>query len=81
MALFGDAPRSASAQADVETQLQVVDKDAFLSQVREPVVWTMLEKMSERIRQVDDKVEDLSVQDQVRKEHLGSLTVRNQWFV
>lgn len=81
MALFGDRPRSASAQVVGGTELQIIDKDAFMGLIKEPVVYNILEKMSERIREVDDKVEDLSVQDQVRKEHLGSLTVRNQWFV
>lgn len=73
IALFGDYPRSASAQAVGETELQIVDKDTFMSFIKEPAVWTVLEKMSERIRQVDDRLEKLSVQDQVRKEHLSSL--------
>ncbi len=81
MALFASKPRSASARAVGATELQVIDKATFKDIIKEPVVWEMLDKMSERIRQVDDKIEELSVQDQVRKEHLGTLTVRNSWFV
>lgn len=81
MALFTDQPRWASARAVGDTEIQVVAKDDLKRVIPEPVVWIMLEKMSERIRQIDDQVEDLVVKDQVRKEHLGALTVRNQWFV
>lgn len=81
MALFSDAPRSASAKAVGGVELQIIDKHAFMSLINEPVVFDMLKKMSDRIRQVDEKVEELSVQDQVRKEHLGTLTVRNSYFV
>lgn len=81
MAFFGDQPRSASVVAVGETTLQVVDKRAFMHLIKAPVVWSIMEKMSDRIREIDDKVEDLSVQDQVRKEHLSTLTIRNSWFV
>lgn len=80
MALFGDHLRSASAQAVSDTELQVLDKDTFMSFVKQPVVWVVLAKMSERIREVDDKIEELSVQDQLRKEHLASLVSRKRWF-
>lgn len=81
MALFAERPRSAYAQAVGETELQTIDKEIFQGLVGEDVVWSMLDKMSERIRQVDDKVEELCVQDQMLKDHLGTLSVRNQWFV
>ena len=79
MALFTEEPRWASAQAVGESEIQVVTRDDLKRIIREPVVWTMLEKMSQRLRQIDDRVEDLMVKDQVRKEHLSTLSVRNQW--
>ncbi len=81
MALFDSKPRSASARTVGQTELQVIDRDAFKALMKDPIVWEMLEKMSGRIRQVDEKIEELSVQDQVRKEHLSTLTVKNSWFV
>lgn len=54
MGLFSPAPRSATAIAVGETEVDVVDKTTFLSVVQDPVVWQMLEKMSERIRQADE---------------------------
>ena len=81
MALFDESPRSASARAKGDTELQVIDKDTFSSFITEPIVWTILENMGKRIRQVDDKIEELSVQDQVRKEHLSSLSTQRRWFL
>ena len=38
--------------------------------IKEPVVWTVLQEMSKRVRHVDDQLEGLSVDDQLCKEHL-----------
>ena len=80
LALFGNRPRSASAEAVGDTELQVVDHHTFKSFIKEPIVWTILERMSEVIREVDDKLEALSVQDELRKEHLSNLVTRNRWL-
>ncbi len=80
MALFRDNPRSASAQAVDDTELSAIDKGTFMSFIKEPIVWTILERMSDRIREVDDNLEELSVQDQVRKEHLSSILARRRTF-
>lgn len=81
MALFGDHPRSASAQTLEDAELQVIDRDTFKSFIREPIVWTLLEKMGEIIREVDDKLEELSIQDQLRKEHISNFVSRKRWLV
>jgi CRP-like cAMP-binding protein len=81
MALFTDDSRSASAKATEETQLRMVDKETFRDIVRDPTVWTLLSTMSERIRDVDEKLERLSVEDHLRKEHLSSLSNFSRCFV
>ncbi len=81
MALFGSRSRSASAQVESDAEIQVVDAQTFKSFIKEPIVWSILEKMSNIIREVDDKIEELSVQDQIRKEHLSGLVSRNRWLV
>lgn len=80
MAFFGDHPRSASAQAVGETELLAVSREAFENSVREELVLKMLAKMSDRIRKVDDKLEKLIVQDEIRKEHLSSLVTQQRVF-
>ncbi len=80
MSLFDDRPRSATAKAVGTTELTIVDKETFLSFIKDPVIWTVLEKMSGRIREVDDRLEQLSVQDELRKEHIGGLLARRRSF-
>lgn len=67
MAVFTGLARSASAQALTDCELQEVDKEAFIKLVKEPVIWRILQKMSDRIREFDDKVEDLLIEDELRK--------------
>ncbi len=81
MALFGDRPRSASAQALDETELLIIDKDTFRSLLKDPMIMDIFVEMSKRIREVDDKLEKLSIQDHLRKEHLSSLATQRRWFV
>lgn len=67
MAVFTGLARSASAQALTDCELQEVNKEAFIKLVKEPVIWRILQKMSDRIREFDDKVEDLLIEDELRK--------------
>lgn len=56
MAFFGDTTRSASAKATEESEILIIDKESFAGFIKEPVVWQVLEKMSQRIKKVDDKL-------------------------
>lgn len=67
MALFTGQSRSASAQAIGPCQIQTIDRNSFKAFVNEPVVWRMFERMSHRIREFDDKMEDLLIDDELRK--------------
>jgi CRP/FNR family transcriptional regulator len=80
MALFGDHMRSATAQAVGDTELSIVDKETFMSFIKDPVIWTVIERMSERIREVDDKLEALIVQDDLRKDHIASLLANRSTY-
>lgn len=50
MGLFAPGPRTATAVADGPAEVEVIDVATFKSAVPEPVVWRMLARMSERIR-------------------------------
>lgn len=56
MAFFGEGTRSASAKALEESKILVIDKATFSSFIKEPVVWQVIDKMSQRIRTADDKL-------------------------
>lgn len=73
MALFGDLPRSATVQAVGQTELLAVDKGIFMNLIKEPVVWKVLERMSQRLRDIDDQLESLVVKEQLRREYVSSM--------
>ena len=53
MALFAPGPRSATAIAQGQMEVEVVDRTAFMAAVEDPVVRQILAKMSERLRLMD----------------------------
>lgn len=67
MSVFTGEPRSASAQAVGKCKLRVISKDDFKSLIREPETWHILEVMSRRIREFDDKIEGFLVDSRLRK--------------
>ena len=60
MALFSNNVHSSSAQAIGKTELIAVDKKTFMSLIKEPVVWRVMETMAARLRKVDDALENLT---------------------
>lgn len=67
MSIFTGQKRSATAQATGECDLQIIDQDEFKDYVKEPIIWRILERMSNRIKEFDDKMEDLLIEDELRK--------------
>lgn len=67
MAIFSGLPRSASAEAGEDAELHALTRTDFISYIKEPVIWKILEKMSQRIREIDDKMQDLLIEDELRK--------------
>jgi CRP/FNR family transcriptional regulator, cyclic AMP receptor protein len=78
MAMFAEHKRSASAQAKGVTELSIIDVDNFLNRVSDPLVLNVIRKLSERIREIDDRIEGMIMQDQIRKEHLSSLITHSR---
>lgn len=64
MALFDNRPRSASVRAIGEVQVAVFDRHSFLEQItKNPhIALQILQKMSQRIRMVDDDLHHLVLQ-------------------
>lgn len=81
MSLLTGRSRSASAMAVGSVELLVIDKAQFDRLAGEPLVRSMLERMSERIYDVDHRLEELSAQDQIRREHLSGLVQQRGWVV
>lgn len=79
LAFFGNYPRSASARAKSNAEIYIIDKDNFMKLINDSVVWLILKKLGDRIRETDDKIEDLIVKDQVRKENIGKVLHKNNW--
>ncbi|MFA5867645.1 MAG: adenylate/guanylate cyclase domain-containing protein [Actinomycetota bacterium] len=67
MALFSGLSRSASVQAIGNCRLRSVNRIDLKKIVDEPVIWRILQEMSQRIREFDDKMEDLLIEDELRK--------------
>jgi len=81
MGMFEGKPRSAAAQAIGPTEITVIEPADFKRMTGDPLVWNVLKKMSARIRDMDDALEKLSVQDTVRREHLASLSLRRDPYL
>jgi CRP-like cAMP-binding protein len=60
MGLFSPGPRSASARALGELEVEAIDRAGFIASVPEPVVWDMLAKMSERVRRLNETIEAIA---------------------
>jgi CRP-like cAMP-binding protein len=73
MALSGTHPRVVSAQAMTKTTLSIIDPAALKSLIAEPLVWQVIERMGNRISDVDQQLEKLRAKDQVRMENLSQL--------
>lgn len=80
MGMLEGQPRSASAEAVGTTEVVAIGRDEFRGMAGDPLVWEVLKKMSARIRDVDDALEKLSLQDTVRREHLASLPIRRDLY-
>ena len=57
MGLFAPGPRSATAVASGEVEIEVIDRPAFLASIDDPIVLQILEKMSERLRRMDEMLD------------------------
>jgi CRP-like cAMP-binding protein len=80
MAVFGRKPRSASAEAVGATECTLVGAEEFKEIVGGPEVWKLLEKMSQRIREVDEQIEKLNLEQLGRQSALSTIRLRRSSF-
>ena len=76
LALSGPHLRVVSAQVTAETTLSVIRPAALRELVAEPLVWQVIERMGDRINDVEQHFEKLRAKDEIRLEHLSQLL---QW--
>jgi CRP/FNR family cyclic AMP-dependent transcriptional regulator len=81
IALFDDKPRSASAQCIGETEVLVVTRAEFESMTCDPMVRQVLTKMGQRIREIDEAFEKLSLEAEQRREFVSGISLRRNWLV
>lgn len=80
MAVFGHKPRSASAQAVGATECKVVSETEFRDMAGGPEVWMLLDKMSQRIREVDEHLEKMNLENLGRQSALSQIRLRRSSF-
>ena len=73
MALFGGAPRSATARAVEDTELRAIGQDDVDALVPDPLAWKLLSVLSQRLRDVDGKLSYLTAQSDLRRDQVMDL--------
>lgn len=81
MALLGDYTRSATATAECDTEVTVIDSATFRAFVSDPLVFDIMHKMADRIRGLDGEVVEARLAEENRLSHLGSVMEQRHWFV
>ena len=81
IALFDEKPRSASAQAMGETELEVVPRATFDALQCDPIIRQVVVKMGQRIREIDEAFEKLSVEAEQRRGFVSGISLRRNWLV
>jgi CRP/FNR family cyclic AMP-dependent transcriptional regulator len=81
MAVFSHKPRSASAQAVGATECTLMNEADFKGLAGGPEVWTLLQRMSQRIREVDERLEKLNVEALGRQDALSRIRLSRSDFV
>jgi len=81
IALFDDKPRSASAQAIGDTEVDIVPRAAFEALQCDPMVRGVMLKLGQRIREIDQSFEKLSLEAEQRREFQSSISLRRNWLV
>lgn len=81
MALFDDKPRSASAQAIGETEVDVVPRAAFEALQCDPIIRQVMVKVSQHMRDLIAAFEKLSLEAEQRREFQSGFTFRKDWLV
>jgi CRP/FNR family cyclic AMP-dependent transcriptional regulator len=81
MALLGEYPRSASATAETDVDVTVIDRMTFRAFVSDPIVFDIMHKMADRIRDLDECVVEAQQSEEARRAFLASSMEQRHWFV
>jgi CRP-like cAMP-binding protein len=73
MALFGHAPRSATARALEDTTVRAIKQDDIDDLVTDPVARKLIRVLSQRLREVDARLSRLIADGELRREHVMDL--------
>ena len=78
MALVDSRRRSATAKAVGEVSVRVLDRDAFrsLMEANPKIAMLVFDKLCQRLRAVDDELQQASVRDKKVQEALNQITLR-----
>ncbi len=79
MALFDNKPRMASAAAVGDTEVRVVSKAEFESLECDPLIRQMLRAAAQRLRDLGQDFEKLSLADDRRKKYVANIGLRHTW--
>lgn len=81
MGLVDDRARSASAAAVGEVELEFIDKRELKSHCADPLIWTLLQDMGKRLREMDDAFQKLETEKSAQRSAVTSWSERRAWFV
>jgi CRP/FNR family transcriptional regulator len=81
MSLVDDRPRSASAAAVGEVEVEFISKLELKARVPDELVWTLLKDMGARLRAMDDAFQKLETEQSTRRDVTASIATRRSWVV
>jgi len=81
MAVFSRKPRAASAQAVGLAECTLMNEAEFKEFAGGPEVWTLLQKMGQRILEVDERLEKANLENLGRQDALSQIRLRRSDFV
>jgi CRP/FNR family transcriptional regulator len=80
MSLVDDRPRSASAAAVGEVEVEFIGKAELKARVPDELVWTLLKDMGARLRAMDDAFQKLETEKSVKRDLTVSFSEHRAWF-
>jgi CRP/FNR family cyclic AMP-dependent transcriptional regulator len=80
MSLFDGKERSATVRAIGDVEVEAVTKEDLAEQVGTDAVWSMLVKLSGRMRAVDDLLERFASEAASRQDAMAAISIRRNLY-
>jgi CRP/FNR family transcriptional regulator, cyclic AMP receptor protein len=80
MGLVDERPRSASAAAVGEVEVEFIGKNELRARVPDELIWTLLKDMGARLRSMDDAFQKLETEKSVKRDLTVSFSEHRAWF-